>query len=116
MTITDQDVTPIAKGYPYAVRVRVVADQPPFPMGCAIRADVRAFAGSNVIAEALSTLDQTIVRIDDDTIELRISNNGTANIGNISATLDLVRFDMQPEQWIGVQITLPVINPVTVAV
>lgn len=113
MGMTEQSVAPIAKGYAYAIRVRVTGDEPVFPVGCSVRTELRDYAGANALAAALSTVDGSIVRIDDDTVELRIPGEGTAKIGNSTATFDLVRSDLQPEVWLGVQVTLPVMTPVT---
>lgn len=113
MAMTEQGVEPIAKGYAYAIRLHVTDDEPVFPVGSSVRAELRDYAGANALAGALSTSDGSIVRIDDDTIELRISGDTTGRLSNSVAVFDLVRADLQPEVWIGVKVTLPVATPVT---
>lgn len=107
-------VPPIAAGYAYAIQVRVTgAGEPLFPLGSALRADVRAYVGAREPAGTLTSEDGTLVRVDDDTVELRLSGEVTGRIGNSSAVLDLVRTDVSPDQWVGVQVQLPVVEPVT---
>jgi hypothetical protein len=113
MMATTQPVLPVAKGYAYAVRVRVTGGDPAFPLGCVLRADVRAYVGATEVAGSLSTADDTLVRIDDMTVDLHLPPALTAAIDNNSAVLDFARLDVTPVVWIGVQIKLPVIEPVT---
>ncbi|MBD8549498.1 hypothetical protein [Sphingomonas sp. CFBP 8764] len=47
------------------------------------------------------------------TVDLHLSPALTAAIDNNSAVLDFARLDVTPAVWIGVQIKLPVIEPVT---
>lgn len=109
-----QMVPPIAKGYAYRTRLHVTGGEPPFPAGCVLRAEVRAFVGSPQLAGVLSTADGTIVRVDDETVELVIAGSITAAVGS-NAHFDIARIDVSPDQWIGVQVQIPVVTPVTVA-
>jgi hypothetical protein len=109
-----QEIPPIARGYAYPLRVRVTGDEPVFPAGCALRADVRPSIGSPKLAGSLSTDAGTLVRIDDTTVELHLSAALTSAIENDSAVLDFARVDLAQPVWLGVQIKIPVIVPVTV--
>ena len=108
-----QSVPPIARGFFFALRVNVTGGDPAFPAGCQIKADVRDYAGAPVLAGTLTTGDGTILRIDDNTVEMHMTHAITAALGNTSATVDFVRTDLTPDAWIGVQIVLPVVKPVT---
>jgi hypothetical protein len=77
-------------------------------------ADVAVFLGGPAVA-SLSTEAGTIVRIDDDTIEVTIPGAATALLTNTSAQLDIVRTDPSPDEWLGLQVSLPVVQPVTAA-
>jgi hypothetical protein len=109
-----QTVRPIAPGYAYSLRVRVTGeDGPVFPAGCALRADLRDSPGAPRAAASLGTADGSIVRVDDDTVQIDIEGEGTAGLTDKTAALDLVRTDTDPDQWLGVQVILPVVRPVT---
>ncbi|WP_203310511.1 hypothetical protein [Sphingomonas beigongshangi] len=108
-----QSVPPIAAGYAYRVRLQVTGEDPVFPVGCRLRAQVRPFVGSTHVAGTLTTENGGITRIDDQTVELELPEALTANIDNDAAWLDLARADLDPDEWIPVQIKLPVITPVT---
>ncbi len=118
MGTTTQTVAPIARGYPYKIRLWVRPDADgetqPFPEGCTLLAAVAVFLGGPAVTE-LSTEDGTIVRIDDDTIEVKIPGSATALLTNTSAQLDIVRTDPSPDEWLGLQVSLPVVQPVTAA-
>jgi hypothetical protein len=115
---TTQNVAALARGYPYTiqlqVRPEVGGDISPFPEGCTLIADVAIYAGGAAVA-TLSTDDGTIARIGDDTIELRIPGAATALLTNTTAQLDVVRTDTSPDQWLGLQVSLPVVRPITAA-
>ncbi|MGR6327710.1 hypothetical protein ACU5AX_01455 [Sphingomonas sp. XXL09] len=108
-----QSVPPIAAGYSYRVRLQVTGEEPVFPLGCRLRAQVRPYVGSPDVAGTLTTENGGITRIDDSTVELDLPEGLTSNIGNDAAWLDLARADLDPDEWIPVQIKLPVLVPVT---
>lgn len=112
MPIT-QTVVPIAKGYAYRTRLRVTGGEPVFPAGCELRAEVRPYVGSAKLAGTLSTVDGTITRVDDEMVELRLSGTITGALGSV-AHLDIARVDVSPDEWIGVQVQIPVVIPITV--
>ncbi len=110
---SSQLIHPIPQGYAYALRVRITGGDPAFPAGCVVRADVRASVDIAGIAGSLSTEDGSLVRIDDDTIEMRLTPAMTLAIANEFAVVDFARIDLSPPLWVGVFIQLPVIVPVT---
>lgn len=118
MGTTTQNVAALARGYPYTiqlqVRPEVDGDTGPFPEGCTLIADVAIYVGGTAVA-TLSTDDGSIVRIGDDTIELRIPAAATALLTETTAQIDLVRSDTSPDQWLGLQLSLPVVQPITAA-
>ena len=118
MSTTTQTVAAIARGYPYKIRLWVRPDgdgeAQPFPEGCTLLADVAVFLGGPAVA-SLSTEDGTIVRIDDDTVEVSIPGAATALQTHPRAPMALVRPDPSPADWLGLQVSLPVVQPVTAA-
>jgi len=92
----------------------VDGDIGPFPEGCTLIADVAIYAGGTAVA-TLSTDDGTIVRIGDDTIELRIPASATERLTNTTAQIDVVSSGTSPNQWRGLQLSLPVVQPITAA-
>lgn len=112
--ITDvQLIDPIARGFHYAFQVRVTDVEPAFPLGCELKAEVRTHLKAATVAGTLTTAAGTLIRLDDDTVELRMTGSITARLDNSSAVLDLVRTDLTPDAWLGVQVVLPVVQPVT---
>jgi hypothetical protein len=115
---TTQNVAAIARGYPYTiqlwVRPEADGDANPFPEGSTLIADIAIYAGGAAVS-TLSTDDGSIIRIDDDTIELRIPATATTLLTNTVAQVDVVRTDTSPDQWLGLQLTLPVVQPITAA-
>jgi hypothetical protein len=109
-----QSVLPIAAGYVYKTRLQVTGEEPVFPVGCQLRAQVRPFVAAAHLAGTLTTENGGITRVDDSTVDLVLSEAITANIGKSKAVLDIVRVDVEPDEWLAVQVTLPVITPITV--
>ena len=109
-----QQVPPIARGYAYAVQLDVSSDDEPFPEGCSLRAQICDYVGASAPIGTLTTGDGSIVVVDSHNIVLHLSPAITGALGNTSAAIDLVRDDVVPEQWLGIQITFPVVRPVTV--
>lgn len=109
-----QDGRPISAGYRWRQRVIVTADEPVFPVGSTFRAQVRAKPNAPDPALAtLTTANGGIVRVDDDTIDLVISGDVTADFPVGSVFLDLVRTDGDEPDPVGVRLEIPVIQPVT---
>ena len=108
-----QSVAPIAAGYVYKTRLQVSGEDVVFPAGCLLRAQVRPFVGAAHLAGTLTTENGGLTRVDDHTLDIVVPDDVTANIGNAKAWLDIARVDVDPDEWVGVQIQLPVVTPVT---
>lgn len=104
---------PIVKGYPYALRVEVTGGEPMFPIGCALRAQVRDYVKSETVIAELTTENGGIVRVNDTTIDIAMSPEDTAKTDNKTAVLDFVRTDPTPDVYLYVQLMIPVEIPVT---
>jgi len=112
--VSSQIIHPVVLGYAYPLRVRISGGAAPaFPLGCQLQADVRSSLLTVGIAGTLSTADGSIIRVDDDTIDLHMTAATTAAIESDFAVLDFARTDLSPPEWVGVQIELPVIVPAT---
>ncbi|KAA0970795.1 hypothetical protein FPY71_09985 [Aureimonas fodinaquatilis] len=103
----------VVPGFEYAVRVAVSSAEPVFPEACELRADVRRFSYSTDRIADLTTDNGGLLRIDDETVEIRISAVQTASISGCSVVLDLVRTDVQPENYLYLRLSLPVMSPIT---
>lgn len=105
---------PVVVGYAYAVQIEVQGEEPPFPSGCMLRAELRrpSYYRAAAIAD-LSTENGNLVRIDERTVELRLSEAMTAAIEGASVVVDLVRTDTDPATYQYILVVLPVIQPMT---
>lgn len=114
MPTTTLSGQPIARGYSHAIRVTVATDgdDAVFPAGCRLMAQFREFAGAPAVQATLSTDNGKIVRIDDDTIRLDLSAADTADMQGQTVT-DLVRTDLSPDAWLGIQLRFEVAQPAT---
>ncbi|WAJ27133.1 hypothetical protein [Antarcticirhabdus aurantiaca] len=106
---------PIVLSYAYTLRIAVTGQGGDvlFPDGCELRADVRSYPGARSILAELSTQNGGLVRIDDGTIEVRLTAEQTAAIGHSSVVLDLARTDPNPDVYLYVALKIPVQKPVT---
>lgn len=110
---TTQEVVPVARGYAYPFRLKVAGPEPIFPVGSTFRAELRPYPGAATAAGVLTTASGTLARIDDETLEVRLTAAMTAAFRNTVVYLDLVRTDPSPDVWVGVQLRLPVVVPIT---
>lgn len=113
MATTTQYARPIVAGYAWAQRVRVTASVPTFPDGVALTSHIRRTVADPTVMATLSTADGSLVRIDDDTIELRLSPSASAAWKPGTVILDLVRTDLDTPQHLSPRLTVPVVQPVT---
>lgn len=112
MTTTTQSGSAIVAGYEWRQRITVSAAVPPFPEGVALTAHVRATLASDTVLATLSTAAGSIERVDDDSIDLIIS--GAASVSwSDTVVLDCVRTDTDPDSYLGFQMAVPVVQPVT---
>ncbi|UHD45342.1 hypothetical protein LUX29_20495 [Aureimonas altamirensis] len=103
---------PIVPGYAYAIQIEVAGDDEIFPASCRLLAELRRFTYSPLLAR-LTTDNGGLARIDDNTIEVRLTAAQTEQIEGSSVMLDFVRTDVDPDAYQYVQIRLPVMNAVT---
>lgn len=100
-------------GYEWRQRVQVTATPPRFPVGVALLAQPRTAVGDANALVTLSTADGTLVRIDDDTIEIIIAGSVSAAWRSSVVVLDVVRTDLTEPQHCGFRLRIPVVQPVT---
>lgn len=105
---------PVVPGFEYAVRIEVSGGEAVFPQGVQLRAQVRRFAASGELIAELTTENGGLSRVDDRTVEVRISRDATAELaGKQSIIFDLVRTDVEPENYLYLQMQIYTITPVT---
>lgn len=99
-------------GYQWSQRFEVTrADGTPiFTSSTTWTAPVRADPNQPVLT-TLTSANGQILRVDDDTIDIVISGTLSASWGDYSTIyLDLIRTDTDPDQHIGVRISIPVVK------
>jgi len=84
-----------------------------FPAGCGLRAQIRSDLASPEILAELTTENGGITRVSDDTIQIEIMPETTGKARAGSVVLDFVRTDTNPDLYLYVQMTIPVVQPVT---
>lgn len=117
MADTSVPARPIARGYPETVKVTVTdfGGGAPFPEGCALEVQFREYVGAPTVLATCSTLNGKLTRVDDDTVLLKLDRDDTAAMeGQVVA--DIVRTDLTPDEYLGVQMFIPVVKPATVTV
>lgn len=107
----------ITLGYPWTIKVQMtpatVGDPPYFPDGVELLAHVRYKTEDTAILTTLSTLNQNIVRIDDNTISITVPGSASENWKPGKVVLDLARTDVDPDTYVGIKLTVPTRLPVT---
>lgn len=110
---TVHQAQPIAAGYAYGIRLQLDGGTPAFPNGCALRAEVRDYAGAPTLAGVLTSESGMVSVVDPQTVELFMSAALTGALSRQTCAIDLVRTDLSPARWVGVQLALPVVTTVT---
>jgi len=108
--------SPIAIGFQWRQSIQLTytgSDQVPFPLGSTFRAEVRANAQSDTILATLTTAAGEITRDNDNQLTILIGAADTATFEPGTVSLDLVRTDVSPEEYIHVAMTVTVIQPIT---
>lgn len=114
MSTTRHPGRPIVPGYAWRLRVAFTgAATPQFPSGVAVRSQVRTRTQDATVLATLTTTDDSITRIDDDTIELVIAGATSTAWTQGHVVLDFARTDGAEPQFYGVRLRVPVITPVT---
>ena len=103
---------PLIAGYEWRQRVRAVSSPPLFPASAQYAAQLRASLTGPVLA-TLTTAESTIVRIDDDTVELVVPPAASSSWNTREVVLDLVRTDVAPPRHAGFRLRVRVAQPVT---
>jgi hypothetical protein len=111
MSVTVSDGPAIVAGYEY--RLRIEADAPIFPAGCALAAQVRAKVSDSAVIATLTTSSGGILRVSDTILDITIPAAATANLQPGSVFTDMVRTDVNPDQHLNFTLEIPVIRPVT---
>lgn len=106
---------PIVKGFPWRLRLTATATPALFPEGVALISQVRQAKGDSTVLHTFRTDDESLVRIDDDTIDIVLACEVTVNWTARSVTFDLVRTDTTEPQFLGITVTVPVMSSVTSA-
>ena len=111
--MTTQPGRPIVAGYEWRLRVQVTATPARFPVGVALRAQLRTAMGAANALATLSTADGSIARIDNNTIELVIAGSVSASWRSPVIVCDVIRIDLAEPQHGGFRLRIPVVQPVT---
>lgn len=102
----------IIAGYIWRQRLQVTAEAPPFPEGVTLRAQVRKSRAATEELATLTTENGGLVRVDDNSIDIVIAGASSTDWRD-SVMLDIVRTDLDDDEHLGIQLTVPVMMPVT---
>ena len=110
-----QAVPPVPIGYPWSMRIQLVSSNPDpiFPVGVEITGHIRKEVDDDTILATLTTADGSVVRVDDNTIELSLTADASAAWEPCQWVCDLVRTDTDPDEFLGITINHTAILPVT---
>lgn len=105
---------PIYTGYEWKLRLQLNATPALFPAGVKLRAQVRVSPDDAKPLTTLTVDDGQILRVDDNTIQITIPETASNKWEEGSVMFDLVRTDVEPDQHLGVRVTVQVKKSVTV--
>lgn len=103
----------IDAGYAWRQRLQFSTTTIMFPAGCTLAAHVRATRSANTILATLTTANGGLTRVSDQEIEILISAAATAPMQAGTVVVDIVRTDVDPDEHLGIALTIPVQIPVT---
>ena len=109
----------IARGYPYRLRVSLAgaggaAAPGLFPAGAALKAHVRVSRAAPASLGDLTTGNGRLVRVSDSVIDITIPPDITGQLpAGGFAHIDLARTDLDPDEYLGLYLRIPVLQPVT---
>lgn len=84
-----------------------------FPSGSTWKADVRPYVGGELLT-TLTTAANSIYRVSNTQITVTISGNTSNNWYNYHEIhMDFVRTDTDPDQHLGVRLTVPIVRSAT---
>ena len=84
-----------------------------FPVGCALRAEVRESPGATVLT-ALTTASGTLTRVSDSSVRVKIPALTSKPWLQREVSFDLIRTDVTPDSHYGFRVDIPVVQPITV--
>lgn len=110
----------IARGYPWRIRLTLTLPAGEtgdvFPVGVALRAQVRSARNAPSALGELTTSNGGLTRVSGLSLDLVMPASITAQLAaGGMAHLDIVRTDVDPDEYVGVYLRVPVLQPVTVA-
>lgn len=110
MAVSVQEGPLVAQGYPYTLRIE--ADLPLFSAAHAYKVQARAKpSASAVLAEITSA--SGVVFVSENAIELTFPGTATASFPLGEVWFDMIRTDVTPNLFMGFQVAVAVIQPVT---
>jgi hypothetical protein len=111
VTTTTQDGKAITAGFPWSIRVTM--SEIAFPSGAVLVGHVRRRVDDTAILAELSTANGRIARVDDYSVDVSIPGSVSDEWAPGTVTFDIARTDLDPDQYLGFRITVPVLLPVT---
>lgn len=112
-------MNPLVVGYDYTLQFQllpVAPDTTPvvaFPAGAAFRAQFRTKAGAELLFTA-TTGDATLVRVSDDTMQVKVPAAASKLWTMKKVQFDLARTDTTPDRYLPVVFEVTVVQPITV--
>ncbi len=102
---------PIVAGYPFSMRLNATVGI--FTAGSTYTAMVRDVETDTLLA-TLTTANGKLVRVDDNNLDVLLAQADSSSwLNYASVVLDIVRTDTNPDQYLGIKITLMVEYPAT---
>jgi hypothetical protein len=102
----------LVAGYEWSQEFELAPAAVYFPVGCALRAQVRESVGGTLLA-TLSSVSGTLVRVSDTMVRVIIPAGALADRRLSMVVFDLARTDVAPDRHYGFIVTVPVVQPVT---
>jgi len=103
----------ITAGYEWTIQLNFADSAITFPANATFVSQVRRDPNADDVIATLTTANQGVVRVDEKTLNLRISGEMSANWPDRTAYLDVVRTDTTPDQHLGFQLRVPVRRAIT---
>lgn len=103
----------IQSGYEWKIRIAVGSGLNLYPAGATFRAQVRRAPEVPEILYEMTTANDGVKRIDQNTLELTIPGSVSKDWPSRKAFIDIVRTDITPPVHLGFRIAVPVQQPIT---
>lgn len=111
MTTTIEQGIALVAGYLWSIRIEM--DEAAFPVGVAVKGQVRYKVADPIVLAHLSTIDGSLIRVNDTQIDVIIDGDISKDWKAGDVVFDLVRTDLDPDQYLGFQMVVPVVRTVT---